>query len=236
MKKLTLAILMLASLVYSKEKVEMTIVSIDSDGMGATLKGDGNVQKGVTGIVVTKLDGQRDIIVAAARAVSSGNEIKVRFEMFDDLAQEALPRAIIFPKVGDKAIFYLFDDRATIIAKNQADYQKVVVSDNKTWIHPDLFAALLTKERVGEPKAKHFASFCKLYAVGAVYFAIKDKVYITDCQSLEVLEERAFASENSKNFESPFFKRTGEIETGYMGMMKEKVKDFDSYYSALIGR
>jgi len=195
MKKLILAILMLASLVYAKEKVEMTIVSIDSDGMGATAKG-AEVQKGATGIVVTKLDGQRDIIVAAARAVSSGNEIKVRFEMFDDLAQEALPRAIIFPKVGDKAIFYSFDDRAVIIAKNQADYQKVAASDNKRWVHPDLFAALLTKERVGEPKAKHFASFCKLYSVGTVYFAIKDKVYITDCQSMEVLEERAFASEN----------------------------------------
>lgn len=235
MKKLILAILMLASLVYAKEKVEMTVVSIDSDGMGATLKGDGFVQKGVTGIVVTKLDDQRSAIVAAARAINSGNEIKVRFEMFSDLAQEALPRAMVLPRVGDKGLFYLFDDRATIIAKNQADYQKVAASDNKTWVHPDLFAALLTKERVGEPKAKHISSFCRLYSVGTIYFAIRDKIYITDCQSMEILEERAFASDNQKEFDSPFYRRTGEIDTGYLGILKESVKDYDSYYLRVLG-
>jgi len=103
-------------------------------------------------------------------------------------------------------------------------------------VHADLFAALLARDRKGEPEAKHFASFCKIYSVGSIYFAIKDKLYITDCQSMEILEERTFASENSKEFESPFFKRTGEIETGYLGMMKESVKDYDSYYLNLIGR
>ncbi len=235
MKKLILAFLALASFAFAKERAELTITSIDSDGMGATAKG-ADVQKGATGIVVTTIVGSKDAIVASAKALSSGSEIKIRFQTLTDLSQDALPRALILPKVGDKVIFYLNDERAVVIAKNQADYQKVTASENKIWIHPDLLSALLTKERVGEPEAKHFASFCKIYSIGTIYFPIKNKLYVTDCQSLEVLEERAFASENSKDFESPFFKRTGEIETGYMGMMKEKVEDFDSYYLALIGR
>ncbi len=235
MKKLILALLAIASLVFARERAELTVVSIDSDGMGALLKGDA-VQKGATGIIVTNLVGNKDAIVASALALNSGNEVRVKFQVMSDLAQDALPRALILPKVGDKALFYLFDDRATIIAKNQADYQKVASMGGKTWVHPDLFAALLARERKGEPEAKHFASFCKIYSVGSIYFAIKDKLYITDCQSMEVLEERAFESENSKEFESPFFKRTGEIDTGYLGMLKESVKDYDSYYLNLLGR
>jgi hypothetical protein len=235
MKKLILALLTIASLAYARDKAELTVVSIDSDGRGALLKGDA-VQKGATGIVVTNLVGNKDAIVASALALNSGNEVRVRFQVMSDLAQDALPRALVLPKVGDKALFYLFDDRATIIAKNQADYQKVAAMGGKTWVHVDLFAALLARDRVGAPNAKQFASFCKTYSVGSVYFAIKDKLYITDCQSMEILEERAFASENSKEFESPFFKRTGEIETGYFGMMKESVKDYDSYYLNLLGR
>ncbi len=235
MKKWILAFLALASLAFAKERAELTITSIDPDGMSATAKG-AEVQKGATGIVVTTIVGSKDAIVASAKALNSGSEIKIRFQTLTDLAQEALPRALVLPKVGDKVMFYLNDERAVVIAKNQADYQKVVSSENKIWMHPDLLSALLTKERVGEPEAKHFSSFCKIYSIGTIYFPIRNKLYIVDAQSLEVLEERPFTSDNSKDFESPFFKRTGEIETGYMGMFKEKVNDFDSYYSALIGR
>jgi len=235
MKKLILALLAIASLAFAREKAELTIVSIDSDGRGALLKGDA-VQKGVTGIVVTNLIGGKDAIVASALALNSGNEVRVRFQVMTDLAQDALPRALVLPKVGDKALFYLFDDRAMVIAKNQADYQKITATSEKTWVHPDLFAALLARDRTGEPQAKHFSSFCKIYSVGSVYFAIKNKLYITDCQSMEIIDEKSFASENSKEFESPFFKRTGEIDTGYLGMMKESVKDYDSYYLNLLGK
>jgi hypothetical protein len=236
MKKLILAILTLASLGFARDKAELTIVSVDEGGKSATAKGD-NVQKGATGIVVTNLVGNKDaIIVASTKALSSGSEVKISFETLTDLAQEALPRALVLPKVGDKALFYLNDDRSTVIAKTQADYQKVTASENKSWVHPDLFAALLAKDRVGEPKAKHFAQFCKLYSVSTVYFAVKDKVYVTDCQSMEILEERAFAPEASKDFASPFFQRTGEIATGYLGMFTESVKEYDSYYLRLLGK
>lgn len=235
MKKLILIFLAIASLAFAKERTELTIISIDSDGRGALAKG-GAVQKGATGIVVSNITPNKDAIVASARALSSGNEIKISFETMTDLAQDALPRALILPKVGDKALFYLFDDRATIIAKNQSDYQKIAESEKKTWVHPDLFAALLTKERIGEPDAKHFSSFCKTYSVGTIYFAIKNRVYITDCQSMEILEEKAFASENKNEFESPFFKRTGEIETGYLGILKSSVKEYDSHYLKLLGK
>lgn len=235
MKKLMLALLALASLAFARERAELTIVGIDADGLVATAKGS-FVQKGATGIVVANIIGGKDAIVASARALTSGEEIKIRFEVLTDLAQEALPKASILPKVGDKAMFYLFDDRAMIVAKNQADYQKVMDGDNKRWVHPDLFAALLTRERVGEPSAKHFASFCKIHSVGTLYFAIHNKLYITDCQSMETLEERAFDSAPSKEFESPFFKRTGEIETGYLGMLKSSVKEYEPYYLRVLGK
>jgi hypothetical protein len=235
MKKLILAFLTMASLAFARDRADLTVVSIGSDGRSAILKGD-DVQKGATGILVTKLDDSKNTIVASVVALTSGSEVQARFEVLTDLAQDALPRAVIFPKVGDKAVFYSFDNRSMVIAKNQSDYQRVVGSESKTWLHPDVFAALLTQQRVGEPKATHFAELCKKYSMGTIYFAIRDRVYITDCQSFEVLEERPFSSENAKEFESPFYKRIGEIETGYLGMMKESVKDYDSYYLRLLGK
>ncbi|MDD3466722.1 MAG: plasminogen-binding N-terminal domain-containing protein [Campylobacterales bacterium] len=234
MKRFIFAILAIASLVFARDRADLTVVSVGSDGRSAVLKGD-NVQKGATGIVITKLNDTKNTIVASVVALSSGNEVNARFEVLTELAQDALPRAILFPKVGDKAVFYSFDERSTIIAKNQSDYQKIVSSENRMWLHPDLFAALLTQERIGEPKQKDFAEYCKKYSVGTIHFAIKDKVYVTDCQSFEILDIKNFASENAKEFESPFYKRTGDIETGYLGMFKENVKDYESYYLRLLG-
>lgn len=234
MKRLIFVFLAIASLAFARDRAELTVVGIGSDGTSAILKGD-NVQKGATGIVITRLNDSKNTIVASVVALSSGNEVNAKFEVLTDFAQDALPRAVLFPKVGDKAVFYSFDDRSTVIAKNQADYQKIVSSENKTWLHPDLMAAMLTQERVGEPKQKDFAEYCKKYSVGTIYFAIRDRVYITDCQSFDILDVKSFTPEASKEYDSPFFKRTGEIETGYLGMFKENVKDYDSYYSRLLG-
>lgn len=234
MKKLILVLLAVLSMAFARDRAELTVTSVGSDGRSATLKGD-NVQKGATGIVITKLDDNKNTIVASVVALSSGNEVNAKFEVLTELAQDALPRAVIHPKIGDKVVFYSFDDRSTVIAKNQADYQKIVSSENKTWLHPDLFAAMLTQERIGEPKKKDFAEYCKKYSVGTIYFAVKDKVYVTDCLSFDILDVKSFTPETSKEFASPFFKRTGEIETGYLGMFKDSVKDYEAYYSKLLG-
>jgi hypothetical protein len=236
MKKLILAFLTMASLAFARDRADLTVVSIGSDGRSAILKGD-NVQKGATGILVTKLDDSKNTIVASVVALTSGNEVQAKFQVLTDLAQDALPRAVVLPRVGDKAVFYSFDNRSMVIAKNQSDYQRAVSSlESKTWLHPDVFSALLTQQRVGEPKAEHFAELCKKYSMGTINFAIKNKIYVTDCQSFEILEEIPFSSENAKDFESPFYKRTGEIETGYIGMFKESVKEYDSYYLRLLGK
>lgn len=233
-KKIVLLALLLTASLFARERAEMTVTAIDSDGLGAILQGD-EVQKGATGIVTTNLDGNKNTIVAALLANDSGTHIHATFQTLTQLAQDALPRAVISPKVGDKAIFYLFDNRSLVIARNQTDYQRIVSSEKKEWVHPDLFAAILTKERTGTPKKKDFQQFCKAFSIGTVYFALKDKLLVVDCQSFTPMQERPFSADSGA-FKSPFYERTGDIETGYLGMMQESVKDFDSYYLDLLGK
>ena len=233
-KKLALAVSSIG-LCLSAFAADMSIVSIDSDGMGAVAKGD-EVLKGTSGVVIKKINEGKSTVAAKAIAMGSGKEIKVRFEVFEALAQPALPRPIVRPQVGDGIVFGAFNNRATVIAKNQADYQKAVSSDQKEWVHPDLFASILIRDRDGAPNRAKFAEFCDAYSVGQLYFPIMGRVYVADCQSMEVVKEYALPTDQSSEFESPFFKRTGEVETGYLGMMKTSVKDYEPYYLRLIGR
>jgi len=233
MYKLFLTLCLFAGLAFGATSVK--IEKLIDNGYGAVVK-NAYLKVGQSGVVRTWISDDKRAITAKAVVVEvSKDEVKIKFDVFGDIAQASLPRYLNTPKVGDEIVFDMLDSRALVIAKNQADYLKAVSIIGKQAVHPDLMAYMLMKKRKGEPKRENFGEFCSEMAVGNVYFAIGDKLYKTDCGTLAVLESASFVPQNDASFESPFFHRLGKIDTGYLGLATESVKDYEDYYYRLLG-
>jgi Plasminogen-binding protein pgbA N-terminal len=233
MSKIFLTLCLFVGLAFAATSVK--IEKLTDNGYGAVVK-NASLKVGQSGVVRSWISDDKRAITAKAIVVEAvGSEAKIRFDVFGDIAQDSLPRYLSVPKVGDEVVFDMLESRALVIAKNQADYLKAVSIVGKQVVHPDLFAFMLSKKRKGEPKLEHFDAFCSEFAVGNVYFAVGEKLYKTDCGTLGILESASFASQKDASFEGPFFHRLGKIETGFIGMGKESVSDYEAYYLRLLG-
>ncbi|SMC09005.1 plasminogen-binding N-terminal domain-containing protein [Nitratiruptor tergarcus] len=181
--------------------------------------------KGTSGIVVHHYDKNHTSIVARAILEKSN---QIRFEVFDALAQEALPKPKTLPASGDEVILGYLYDRATIIAPNLTTYQQIAKEVQEEILHPDLFATELSKAKHPAPSYEDFKNFCNKYALAKIYLALKDEVAIVDCYSFEKIDALPLHS-RSKKIKLPFYSRIKEIETSIFDFFG--TKEIDNYYS-----
>lgn len=211
------------------ETLTATILSVDKKG---ALIDQGELAKGTSGIVVHHFDTKHASIVAQAVVEeSSKTQSKIRFEVFDVLAQSALPTPNISPKTGDKVILGHFYDRALAISPNLLGYQSITQKyKNITWVHPDLFAAQLSKDHKVTPKREDFVKFCKINSVGLIYFAIENSGYFVDCTSFAVLSKEELHPSDHEVL-LPFYSRIEKIEKGLFDFFgSETIENYATYY------
>lgn len=218
------------------QPIQKQILSIAPDGKSALINSS-ELRRGISGFVWQQLDDSHRMLVARAYITSiKGDTAKIRFTVLEDTAQQALPTILNRPKVGDNVIFYMLEDKGFIIAPNQTDYQNAIwaMPAGLKVVHPDLLAAFLTTIRSAEPKESQFRAFCANSQLTNAYFVLSDGIYKTDCFTLTILEKYPFTA-SSEPAQLPFFNRIGEIPTGYFGMFKQDIKNYDSYYRELLG-
>ena len=177
-------------------------------------------------------DKEHSTIVARAELIEKD---KIAFRVFDALKQPNLPTPNIAPRAGDKVILNYLYDRGLIIAPNFKTYENIVKKHPKIeWMHPDLFAAELSKSNNPAPTKEDFKNFCNRYAVGILYFAIKNRGYFVDCYSLKSVESENITVDRTK-IKLPFYSRLKEIESGWFSFYgASEIKDYDNYYTNLL--
>jgi hypothetical protein len=160
------------------EKIETTIIK--DFGQKAQISPT-NAPVGSSGIVVRNFDKIHTTIIA--RATYIGNNT-IKYTVFDALAQKSLPIPNILPKKGDKVILNYLYNRGLIIAPSRQIYQKIVSSHTEIeWLHPDLFASQLSKDKNPTPSQEDFKKFCNTYSAGILYFALGNEGIFIDCYS-----------------------------------------------------
>ena len=198
---------------------------------GAIIK-DTDAPIGSSGVVVHYFDKEHSTIVARAELVSKN---KIEFRVFDALKQENLPIPKILPKEGDKVILNYLYDRALIIAPNFKTYDYITKKYPKLeWLHPDLFAAELSKSKNPAPTKEDFKNFCNRYYAGLIFFAIKDKGYFVDCYSFKKIDVENIKVQDTQ-IKLPFYTRIKEIESGWFSFYgASEIKDYNIYYTNLL--
>jgi len=156
-KKIFLFTILLTS-IFADIKANKESIIINSSQRTATIK-DIDVPVGSSGIVIHYFDKEHSTVVARAELIKKN---KIAYRLFDTLKQENLPTPKILPKNGDKVILNYLYDRGLIIAPNYKTYKNIINNYNEIeWLHPDLFAAELSREKNPAPTKK----ILKIFAI-----------------------------------------------------------------------
>ncbi len=202
----------------------------------AIVKNSPYVPIGSSGVVIRKLDDTHSTIIAGAVVESkNGDEMKIKFIVFDMLEQSALPPLKVLPRKGDKVLLNYLYNRAFVIAPNEDTYLSILSDFPQiSWIHPDILAAFLSKEYNPTPKKEDFQKVCKQNTSMLLFFAIKNRGYFVDCNSFKILKEEKISFKEGKTA-LPFYSRIGEIESSIFSIGSNSIKNYDKYYKKLLG-
>ncbi|WP_314040153.1 plasminogen-binding N-terminal domain-containing protein [Campylobacter showae] len=217
---------------FSMREYKTPLISVD-EGVG-TIIDNSDIVVGSSGVVMHKFDGAQSSIIARAVVTQKGGGFaKVRFEVFDTLAQKALPIPGIMPKSGDEIILNYLYNRSLIVVPNKEIYAEVTNAfKDITFIHPDIVGSYLSYEYKPNPSRDDFRKMCSQSAAGLIFIAMNNEALFADCQSFEPLKR--FQSGAVKYYQLPFYTRVKDIDTVFWKWGSEQISDFDRHYKALL--
>ena len=122
MKKIAFLLLAICSLSFAAKfdlKPSYNLILSANESNATILDNDGFIV-GSSGVVMHKLnDGSKTIIARAVVTQKKDGYANLRFEVFNELQQSALPLPTILPQAGDEVILNYMYNRSLIIAPNK---------------------------------------------------------------------------------------------------------------------
>lgn len=202
----------------------------------ATIADNDSFIVGSSGVVTRKLkDGSKIIVARAVVTQKKDGYANLRFEVFDQLKQPALPMLNISPQAGDEVILNYMYNRSLIVTPNKEIYDQLTKTfNNITFIHPDIVAAYLSYEYKPNPSRADFRKMCALNAAGLIFIALDGEAVFADCVSFEVLQ--SFKTSEVSYYEVPFYTRIKDIDSVFWKFNRAKISDYNKYYNKLLDR
>lgn len=219
-----------ADLPFKEYKTQLLSVN----GQEGTIPDSELITVGSSGIVMHSFDQERKTIIARAVVTKKdGVNATIKFEVFDLLAQSAFPLPGIVPLKGDEVTLNYLYSRALIVAPNEAVYNEITNHFSAiTWVNPDLMAAYLAADYKPNPGRNNFDVMCRKFSTGLIFFALDQRGFFADCQSLKVL--KVLKSGKVSAYQLPFYNRIGGIETVFWKFSSSHIRNYNAYYYGLL--
>ncbi|HEF2146241.1 TPA: plasminogen-binding N-terminal domain-containing protein [Campylobacter coli] len=197
------------------------------------IKDSSDIKLNSSGVVIQRFQTSKSIIARASVIAKEKGLAKLKFSVFADLEQDALPLPNVVPQKGDGVVLNFLYDRGLVIAPDEQTYNKLVSSFPEIYFtHIDILGAQLIRSSSLAPKRSDFRKFCADNAVGILIFALEDKAKIVDCQDFSELYELAIAKPSS--IQVPFYSRIGGYKSNFFDFNSQEVGNYYRYYDALI--
>lgn len=197
------------------------------------IKDSSDIKLNSSGVVIQRFQTSKSIIARASVIAKEKGLAKLKFSVFADLEQDALPLPNVVPQKGDEVVLNFLYDRGLVIAPDEQTYNKLVSSFPEIYFtHIDILGAQLIRSSSLAPKRSDFRKFCADNAVGILIFALEDKAKIVDCQDFSELYELAIAKPSS--IQIPFYSRIGGYKSNFFDFNSQEVGNYYRYYDALI--
>ena len=228
-------ILLLALFELNAGVVKSPIVTLDSDEQIATIKIT-KIDVGMSGFIVHEIAPDHTSILKNVVVKSYDKDTQIAIlEMSDytGLRNNALPTGKWSVKVGDTAVFAFGYSRALLVAPSEEIYHQVSKSINIQWIHPDIFATILSFNGHPTPLKEDFEAMSDASSVGLVFIYLNKKLFMLDIKSFKILtiNDAPLVQDSVK---LPFYTRVEEIDAAWWGEGSDELESYEPHYYELL--
>ena len=122
-----------------------------------------------------------------------------------------------------------------MIAPNEEIYYRISKHSKVQWIHPDIFATILSFNGHPTPLREDFTKISISSSIGLVYIFLDNVVYTLDAKTFKILTttEAKFTQDETK---LPFFTRVEKIDANWWGEGSNELEDYEPHYYELIAK
>jgi len=215
--------------------IKAPIVSVDNDKGIAKISIE-NIDVGVSGFVVHHITPEHGSILKNATVTAFDKEKKiatVAMSEFNALRNNSLPYGKWKPQVGDTVELAFGYSRALMIAPNEEIYHRITKSVRIQWIHPDLFATVLSFAGHPTPLRSDFTNFANAGSVGLLFIYLDQEVYTVDIKSFKILNITK-APFSVKKRQKPFYTRVEKIDAAWWGEGSNEMEHYRPHYYELL--
>jgi hypothetical protein len=115
-----------------------------------------------------------------------------------------------------------------LIAPSEEIYYRITKNSVLGWVHPDLFAVMLSYNGHPTPLRSDFLQMSNDNSVGLVFIFLQNRVYTLDAKSFKILTITDAALEQEE-VKLPFYTRVEEINSPWWKWFDEGAKKLDEY-------
>jgi len=153
---------------------------------------------------------------------------------FTILKNSALPSGKWKPEVGDTVELAFNYSRALLIAPTEEIYHRITKSVQIEWVHPDLFATVLSFKGHPTPLKSDFKAMSIATSVGLLFVYLEQKVYTLDIRSFKILNISDAPLKEQKDAKLPFYSRVEKIDAAWFGEGSDEMKSYSPHYYELL--
>lgn len=233
MKKIFL--MFIIALELSAAIMKLPILSVDEEASSVTVEVE-KIDVGVSGFIVHNIAADHNSILKNVVVTSYDTKTKkatLKMSNFDTLKNNALPKGEWKVRVGDTAILAFGYDRAFLLAPSEEIFYKLSKSVNVQWIHPDIFATILSFRGHPAPQKEDFDVFTTSASIGIIFIYLDEKVYTIDAKSFVILSI-SDAPMIQDNEVLPFYTRVEDIDAAWWGAGSSPLEEYAPHYYELL--
>jgi hypothetical protein len=232
--KYTILLIFMVSEIFASV-IKAPIVSVNNEKEIATIEIN-YIDVGVSGFVVHHITPHHSAILKNATVIAYDKKSKiatVKMDKFNALKNNSLPYGKWKPAVGDTVELAFGYSRALLIAPDEEIYHRISKSVHIQWIHPDLFATVLSFAGHPTPLQSDFTEFANAASVGLLFIYLDKKVYTVDSKSFKILN-MTDAPFVAKTKQKPFYTRVRKIDANWWGAGSSEMKEYAPHYYELL--
>ena len=217
--------------------VQVPVISID-EKENTLVVSINKIDIGMSGFVVHHITPQHSYVVNNVVVESfdaNRSEARLKMSSFHLLDNDAVPSATYKAEVGDTVELAFGYNRALLIAPSEIIYHRITKSVQTQWMHPDLFATILSYTGHPSPLKSDFEKMADATSTGLLFIYLDKKIYTLDMKSFKILDiSDAPLEQNKVNL--PFYTRVQKIESPWWswGEGTTEVKSYAPYYYKLL--
>jgi len=233
MKYILTLLLLISSLLANV--VNTPLVSLDKENQVGTIKID-KVDIGMSGFIVHTIAPNHTSILKNIVVTAYDKESQIatlKMSDFDGLRNNALPEGMWNVKVGDSVVLAFGYSRALLVAPSEEIYYQITRSVEIQWLHPDIFATILSFNGHPTPLQEDFYKMSSATSAGLLFIYLEKKLYTIDMKSFKILNiSNAPLTQDSVKL--PFYSRVTEIDANWFGKGSDELEEYEPHYYELL--